>query len=82
MGWFLTSCIACANTFCGLPQFSFPFIIHKFADNKAINARDKIYALISISDDACNPRRFYLNNIKSKGYISRHDIEITICEDS
>ncbi|KAI1307742.1 heterokaryon incompatibility protein-domain-containing protein [Xylaria venustula] len=35
------------------------FLLHKFAESQASVARDKIYALLGMSEDACNPERFY-----------------------
>jgi hypothetical protein len=35
------------------------FLLQRFADSKALLVRDKIYALLGMSTDACNPEIFY-----------------------
>lgn len=35
------------------------YLLGKFAESKACHVRDKIYALLGMSEDACNPQRFY-----------------------
>jgi hypothetical protein len=43
----------------GLLQGIFTLYLGKFHDSKSTHSRDKIYALLGISDDASDPKRFF-----------------------
>lgn len=54
------------------------YLIDKFANSKATDVRDKVYALLGISDDACDPRRFYPDYRKTKEQIFRDTVSFMI----
>lgn len=47
------------------------FLLNKFAESQAFMPRDKIYALLGMSEDACSPKRFYPSYLKSDGEVLR-----------
>ncbi|KAK3291904.1 heterokaryon incompatibility protein-domain-containing protein [Chaetomium fimeti] len=47
------------------------FLLNKFAKSQACMPRDKIYALLGMSEDACDPKRFHPCYLKSNGEVFR-----------
>lgn len=50
---------------------SLAVLLEKYADSHSTLSRDKIYALLGLSDDACDPRQFYPCYKKSDAQVVR-----------
>lgn len=56
-------------------------LLVKFADSQSSLARDKIYALLGMSDDACNPETFYPCYLKSDEQVIRDTARFLLCRE-
>jgi hypothetical protein len=54
-------------------------LLIKFADSQSFLVRDKIYALLGMSEDACSPERFYPCYLKSEEEVIRDTATFLLC---